>query len=76
MTGFEGIGKALITIGVFLVVFGLLFVFWQKIPLLGRLPGDITFQKGDTSFFFPVVTSLVISLILTVLVNIILRLFK
>ncbi len=76
MAGFESLGKLLVTIGVFLVVFGLVFIFWQKIPLLGRLPGDIFFQKGNTSFFFPIVTSLVISLILTIVFNVIFRLFK
>jgi hypothetical protein len=69
-------GKFLIIIGVFLVVFGLIFTFWSKIPFLGHLPGDFSFQKGNVSFFFPLVTSLVISLILTVVLNLIFRLFK
>jgi len=73
---FEGFGKILITVGVFLVIFGIIFVFWNKIPLIGRLPGDITIQKGGFTFFFPLVTSLVISLILTIVLNIIFRLFK
>ncbi len=66
----------MIVIGVFLVIFGLLFIFWQRIPLLGRLPGDIIFRKGSFAFFFPVVTCVVVSLILTVLLNIVFRLFR
>ena len=73
---FEGFGKTLIIVGVFLVVFGLVFVFWNKIPLLGRLPGDITIQKGGFTFFFPLVTSIVLSLVLTVILNVIFRIFK
>ena len=73
---FEGFGKTLIIVGVFLVVFGLVFVFWNKIPLLGRLPGDITIQKGGFTFFFPLVTSIVLSLVLTVILNVIVRIFK
>lgn len=73
---FEGFGKILIIAGVFLVIFGLVFVFWSKIPLIGRLPGDITIRKGGFTFFFPLVTSLVLSLLLTVILNIIFRILK
>jgi hypothetical protein len=73
---FEGFGKTLIIIGLFLVIFGVVFVFWNKIPLIGRLPGDITIQKGGFTFFFPLVTSLVLSLILTIVLNVIFRVFK
>jgi len=69
-------GRLLIIIGVFLIIFGLIFTFWSKIPFLGQLPGDFSFQKGGTSFFFPLATSLIISLILTIILNIVLRLFK
>jgi hypothetical protein len=73
---FEGFGKTLIIIGLFLVIFGVVLVFWNKIPLIGRLPGDITIQKGGFTFFFPLVTSLVLSLILTIVLNVIFRVFK
>ena len=73
---FEGFGKTLIIIGLFLVIFGVVFVFWNKIPLIGRLPGDITIQKGGFTFFFPLVTSLVLSLILTIVLNVIFKVFK
>ncbi len=73
---FEGFGKILIIVGIFLVIFGVVFVFWNKIPLIGRLPGDITIQKGGFTFFFPLVTSLVLSLVLTIVLNVIFRVFK
>ncbi|MFQ6122531.1 MAG: DUF2905 domain-containing protein [Dehalococcoidales bacterium] len=76
MFGFENVGKFLILVGVFLVLFGVFFAFWHKIPFLGRLPGDIVFQKDGFFFFFPLVTSLVISLILTILINFVFRLFR
>lgn len=69
-------GRLLIIAGVFLIVFGLLFTYWDKIPLLGKLPGDILVEKGNFRFFFPLVTSIVLSLILTVILNIIFRVFK
>lgn len=75
MAGFDGMGKILIGLGIFLVVLGLIFVFWQKIPLLGRLPGDFSFSKGGITFFFPLATSLIISLLLTIVVNLVIRLF-
>ena len=76
MFEFAGMGKVLIAAGVFLIIFGLIFMFWSKIPFLGHLPGDFSFQKGGISFFFPLVTSLVISIILTIIINVFIRLFR
>jgi hypothetical protein len=75
MTGIDEMGKLLILGGLFMMVAGLLFTFWQKLPFLGRLPGDIVVQKEGFSFFFPLVSSIVISLILTIVLNVILKLF-
>jgi len=74
--GLQGIGKVLILGGTFLVFSGLLLIFWQRIPFLGKLPGDIFIQKGNLQFFFPIVTCLVISALLTIVVNIIINLLK
>ncbi|RLC92215.1 MAG: DUF2905 domain-containing protein [Chloroflexi bacterium] len=76
MFGIEGMGKFLILIGVFLVLFGLLFTFWNRIPLLGKLPGDITFEKGGFQFFLPLATCLIVSIVLTVVLNLVFRLFR
>lgn len=73
MSEFSGIGKLLIVSGIVLVVVGLLVTVAGKIPYLGKLPGDISIQRKNFSFHFPVVTCLVISLILTVLLNLFFR---
>lgn len=76
MSGLENAGKLFLLMGVFLTLFGVLFTFRREIPLLGKLPGDITFQKDGFYFFFPLMSSLAISLILTFLLNLIFRLFR
>jgi hypothetical protein len=58
-------GKSLIIIGILLVALGLLFSVGSKIPWLGRLPGDIYIQRGNFTFYFPLATSIVVSLIIT-----------
>ena len=69
---FHGIGKFLILAGIFLILFGVLFVFWQRIPFLSKLPGNIVIQKKDFGFFFPLTTCIIISLVLTILINFVL----
>jgi hypothetical protein len=60
------IGRILIALGVFLVVLGLLFAIGDKLPLrLGRLPGDIYVRGKHTSFYFPIVTCLLLSVVLS-----------
>lgn len=61
----QEIGKALIIFGLVLIGIGLLLVFVHKIPYLGKLPGDIYIQKKNFTFYFPLATSLLISLILS-----------
>lgn len=73
MPGFEGIGKMLIIIGVIVVILGLVLALGGRIPLLGRLPGDIVIRRDGFTFYFPLVTFLIISVILTLLINLILR---
>jgi membrane protein implicated in regulation of membrane protease activity len=58
------LGKSLIIIGILLVALGL-FSIGSKIPWLGRLPGDIYIQRGNFTFYFPLATSIVVSLIIT-----------
>jgi hypothetical protein len=53
--------------GVVLIGIGLAWPFLSKIPFLGHLPGDIFIQKKNFSFYFPLTTSLLLSLILTLL---------
>lgn len=67
------IGKMLIFFGIFMILFGLLFMLAGKIPHLGKLPGDIAIHTKRFHFYFPIVTSLIISLLLTVIINEIFR---
>ena len=69
----EGFGKILLILGAVIIVLGLIFTFSQHIPFLGKLPGDITIQKDNGSFYFPIVTCIIISIVLTVIINIVLR---
>jgi uncharacterized protein HemY len=62
-----GFGKSLIYIGIVLVILGLLFSLGGKIPWLGHLPGDIYIQRGRFTFYFPVTTCLLISIIMTLI---------
>jgi len=66
-----GIGKILLIVGGAIVVLGLLLIFSQHIPFLGKLPGDILIKKDGFTFYFPIVTFLVLSIALTIIVNII-----
>ena len=62
------LGKSLLAIGIALVVAGLFLVSGAKPPFrLGRLPGDIAYQGRNGSFYFPVVTCILLSLALTLI---------
>ena len=63
------IAKLLIFLGLMLVAAGFLFAVAGKIPGLGRLPGDLFIRKENFSFYFPWVTCLLLSLVLTLLLN-------
>jgi len=65
----DGIGRLLIVGGVLLAVVGVVIVLAPNIPFLGRLPGDIRIDKGNVKVFIPLGTMLIISLILTVILN-------
>jgi Protein of unknown function (DUF2905) len=58
-------GKTLIYFGIAVVVLGLIFSVVGKIPWLGNLPGDITIQRERFTFYFPLTTCILISVIIT-----------
>jgi hypothetical protein len=70
------LGRWLIILGAGLLVLGLLLTVLGRIPGLGRLPGDIVIQRENFSFYMPLGTMIVVSLVLTVLINLIGRLFR
>jgi hypothetical protein len=67
MFGTGPLGKMLILLGVFIILVGVLLLVGEKIPWIGRLPGDILIKKEKFTFYFPITTSILISIILTLL---------
>ena len=76
MESLTGLGKLLIIFGSLMVVAGLALVFAPHIPFLGRLPGDILVQRDGFTFYFPLVTMVIVSVVLTILLNVIFRFFR
>ena len=60
-----GFGKSLIVIGLLIALIGLLFTLGGKIPWLGRLPGDFYIKKENFTFYFPLATSILLSMIIS-----------
>jgi len=73
MWPFDSLAKLIIVFGVVLVLLGGLLLLVGRIPLIGRLPGDIYIQRGNFSFYFPLTTSILISLLLTLLLSLLSR---
>lgn len=63
----SGLGRLLIIIGLILVAAGIVISLVPRIPWLGRLPGDIFIRKENFSFYFPLGTCILISLILSLI---------
>jgi hypothetical protein len=61
------IGKLLVVFGLVMVIVGGIVLLFKEVPWLGRLPGDIHIERGNWSFYFPLATSLIVSIILTLL---------
>jgi hypothetical protein len=66
------LGRLLLVIGVVIAIAGLLLMAGRSLPF-GRLPGDISGSRGGVSFYIPLGTSLVLSVVLTVVLNLFLR---
>ena len=76
MADLTGLGRFLVAAGLVLAVIGLLLLIAPHVPgldRLGRLPGDIFVQRGNTTIFVPIVSSIVISVALTIILNLFIR---
>jgi hypothetical protein len=64
-----GLGRALLAVGALIALIGLLLILAERFPALriGKLPGDISVERGNFRFYFPLATSVVLSLVLTLL---------
>jgi hypothetical protein len=67
MGGFFDFGKTLIIIGLVIAIVGILMVMGEKIPWIGRLPGDFTIRGEKFTFYFPIATSILISIVLSLI---------
>jgi hypothetical protein len=78
MTPFDlsNLGKFLLIGAVALAIVGILLMVMGNIPFFGRLPGDIALRRNGSTFYFPIVTCLVLSVVLTILINVILWIFR
>ncbi len=72
----ELIGRSLLIWGSILVLLGLLLVVLSRVPGLGQLPGDRVFHVGNATVHFPIVTMLLVSILLTIILNLVIRLFR
>ncbi len=72
----SSLGKVLLLFAVVLGVVGLALILLGHVPVLGKLPGDLVIRRGGVTFFFPIVTSIILSVVLTVLINLIFLIFR
>jgi hypothetical protein len=69
----QEIAKILITFGVIFIITGGILTLFSKFPIFGQLPGDIIIKRNSFTFYFPLASSLIISLLLTLILNLIFR---
>ncbi len=69
-------GKYIIITGVLIVLLGvLIYFFHDKLNWIGRLPGDIRIEKENFRFYFPIITMIIFSLVITIIIQLIKRIF-
>ena len=76
MSDFSDLGKLIVLAGAALLILGGMLWLMGKVPLLGNLPGDIRFQRGNVSCFFPLATMIIVSVLLSLVLNIVIRLLR
>jgi hypothetical protein len=76
--GFTGLGRLFLIVGLIFVAFGLVIMLFERFPQipLGRLPGDIRIERENVRFYFPLATSVIVSLVVTLLWSLISSLRK
>jgi hypothetical protein len=67
--GSAEVGRSIVLLGLIVVVLGLAIWFGPKLPWFGRLPGDISIERENLSIYAPVASMLVVSLVVTILLN-------
>ena len=72
----SNLGKILVLFAIILAIIGFLLMALGKLPFFGKLPGDVVIRRGNSTFFFPIVTCILVSIVLTVLVNLFFWIFR
>ena len=65
------LGKLLILLGGLVIIIGLVIQYHDRIPWLGKLPGDILIERENTRIYFPIMTSVLISILLSLIIYIV-----
>jgi uncharacterized protein HemY len=73
VNGFQGLGWALVVLGVVIATVGLVIALGARIPILGHLPGDIVIQRDNVTIYIPLGTMVVVSVIVSVVLAVINR---
>ncbi len=61
------LGKMLVILGAVIILIGVVLILAHKIPFIGRLPGDILVKRENFTFYFPITTSIIISIVLSLI---------
>lgn len=67
MNELSGMGRALVVVGVLTAIIGAFLWLGGKVPGLGKLPGDILIKKENFTFYFPLTTSILVSIVLSII---------
>ena len=73
---YTDLGRWLIGLGALLLLVGIVFLVLERVPALGRLPGDIVIEREGLTVFIPLGTMLVASVVLTIVANLIARIWR
>lgn len=73
MGEFSSFGKILMVLGIVIFLMGGLILAAGKVPYIGRLPGDIYIKRENFTFYFPLATGIIISIVLTIVLNLVFR---
>jgi uncharacterized protein (UPF0305 family) len=71
MSEFSQLGKLLIILGIVIIFVGIFISFMPKIPYLGKLPGDIHIKRKNFIFYFPLTTSIIVSILASIILTVI-----
>ena len=69
----QGLAKFVIVAGIVLTIVGVLMLLSPKLPFIGKLPGDFYFKKDGMSFYFPLATSIIVSIVLSLVISFLFR---